>query len=55
MMGEICQIGEEILKLLLEEFQQSTRASRQNCQEVAERIKEEVKRICTESKRIQGE
>ena len=54
MMGEICQIGEEILKLLLEEFQHSTRASRQNCQEVAERIKEEVKRICTESKRIQA-
>ncbi len=54
MMGEICQVGEEILKLLLDEFQQSTRASRQNCQEVAERIRHEVDRICTESKRIQA-
>ncbi|MCL2930836.1 MAG: heterocyst differentiation protein HetZ [Trichodesmium sp. MAG_R03] len=53
-MGEICQVGEEILKLLLDEFQQSTRASRQNCQEVAERIRQEVERICTESKRIQA-
>lgn len=54
MMGEICQVGEEILKLLLDEFQQSTRASRQNCLEVAERIRQEVERICTESKRIQA-
>ncbi|MGK7920204.1 MAG: heterocyst differentiation protein HetZ [Trichodesmium sp.] len=53
-MGEICHIGEEILQLLLDEFQQSTRASRQNCQEVAERIRNEVDRICTESKRIQA-
>ena len=54
MMGEICQVGEEILNLLLDEFQQSTRASRQNCLEVAERIRQEVDRICTESKRIQA-
>lgn len=54
MMGEICLIGEEILQLLLDEFQQSTRASRQNYQEVAERIRNEVDRICTESKRIQA-
>lgn len=54
MMGEICQVGEEILQLLLDEFQQSTRASRQNCLEVAERIRQEVDRICTESKRIQA-
>ena len=54
MMGEICQVGEEILKLLLDEFQQSTRGSRQNCREVAERITHEVDRICTESKRIQA-
>ncbi|MBS9772663.1 MAG: heterocyst differentiation protein HetZ [Trichodesmium sp. ALOHA_ZT_67] len=53
-MGEICQVGEEILKLLLDEFQQSTRGSRQNCREVAERITHEVDRICTESKRIQA-
>ncbi|NEQ38212.1 MAG: heterocyst differentiation protein HetZ [Okeania sp. SIO3I5] len=53
-MGEICQVGEEILRLLLDEFQQSTRASRQNCLEVAERIRQEVDRICTESKRIQA-
>ncbi len=54
MMGEICQVGEEILNLLLDEFQQSTRASKQNCLEVAERIRQEVDRICTESKRIQA-
>ncbi len=54
MMREICQVGEEILQLLLDEFQQSTRASKQNCLEVAERIREEVDRICTESKRIQA-
>ncbi len=54
MMGEICQVGEEILNLLLDEFQQSTRAPRQNCLEVAERIRHEVDRICTESKRIQA-
>ena len=54
MMGEICQVGEEILQLLLDEFQQSTRASRQNCLEVADRITQEVDRICTESKRIQA-
>ncbi|NES66136.1 MAG: heterocyst differentiation protein HetZ [Okeania sp. SIO2D1] len=53
-MGEICQVGEENLKLLLDEFQQSTRASKQNCQSVAERIKQEVERICIESKRIQA-
>ncbi|MEM1171678.1 MAG: heterocyst differentiation protein HetZ [Cyanobacteria bacterium P01_H01_bin.35] len=53
-MGEICQVGEEILQLLLDEFQQSTGASRQNCLEVAERIRQEVDRICTESKRIQA-
>ncbi|NES73019.1 MAG: hypothetical protein F6K24_51380, partial [Okeania sp. SIO2D1] len=54
MMVEICQVSEENLKLLLDEFQQSTRASRQNCQSVAERIKQEVERICIESKRIQA-
>ncbi|NEO53709.1 MAG: heterocyst differentiation protein HetZ [Okeania sp. SIO3B5] len=53
-MGEICQVGEENLKLLLDEFQQSTRASKQNCQSVAERITQEVERICMESKRIQA-
>ncbi|MDY7004741.1 MAG: heterocyst differentiation protein HetZ [Cyanobacteriota bacterium] len=53
-MVEICQVGEENLKLLLDEFQQYTRASRQSCQSVAERIKQEVERICIESKRIQA-
>ncbi|NEQ75579.1 MAG: heterocyst differentiation protein HetZ [Okeania sp. SIO2C9] len=53
-MVEICQVSEENLKLLLDEFQQSTRASKQNCQSVAERIKQEVERICIESKRIQA-
>ncbi|NEP81507.1 MAG: heterocyst differentiation protein HetZ [Okeania sp. SIO3C4] len=53
-MVEICQVGEENLRLLLDEFQQYTRASKQNCQSVAERIKHEVERICIESKRIQA-
>lgn len=43
-----------IYRLLLEELQESTRASESNCAEVAERIEEEVNRICTESKRIQA-
>lgn len=44
----------QIYRLLLEELQQSTRASESNCAEVAARIEEEVNRICTESKRIQA-
>lgn len=54
MMAEVCQMEKPIDRLLLEELQQSTRASVLNCTEVAKRIEEEVKRICTESKRIQA-
>ena len=45
---------EPIFKLLFKELKQSTRASQQGCQDVAERITAEVSRICTESKRIQA-
>jgi hypothetical protein len=51
-MGEICQ-SETIFQKLLRELNLSTRASEQNCRDVAERITEEATRICTESKRIQ--
>lgn len=51
-MGEICQ-SETIFEQLLRELKQSTRASEQNCRDVAQRITEEATRICTESKRIQ--
>lgn len=51
-MGEICQ-SETIFERLLGELKQSTRASEQNCRDVAQRITEEATRICTESKRIQ--
>lgn len=51
-MGEICW-GETIFQKLLRELSLSTRASEQNCRDVAERINEEAARICTESKRIQ--
>lgn len=51
-MGEICQ-SETIFERLLRELKQSTRASEQNCRDVAQRITEEATRICTESKRIQ--
>ncbi|MDF0554396.1 heterocyst differentiation protein HetZ [Kamptonema sp. UHCC 0994] len=53
-MREICQSVEKIFQLLLDELQKSTRASEQNCREVAERLTAEVTRICTESKRIQA-
>lgn len=45
---------EAILQLILSELKQSTRASEQNCREVASRITGEVARICSESKRIQA-
>lgn len=43
-----------IAKLIVEELQRSTRASQQNCLDVANRIAAEVDRICAESKRIQA-
>lgn len=52
--GEICQSVESILQLLLSELKLSTSASEQNCQTVAERLSNEVHRICHESKRIQA-
>lgn len=48
-------IGVEVIfQLLFQEFQQSTKASEQNCRDVATRIAAEVYRICNESKRIQA-
>lgn len=51
--GEICQSEDSIFELLLTELKQSTNASEQNCRQVAERLANEVNRICTESRRIQ--
>jgi hypothetical protein len=45
---------EAILELLLKELQHSTNASQQNCWNVADRLFQEVLRICHESKRIQA-
>jgi hypothetical protein len=48
-------IGVEVIfQLLFQEFRQSTKASEQNCHDVATRIAAEVYRICNESKRIQA-
>ncbi|MCC5636235.1 heterocyst differentiation protein HetZ [Nostoc sp. CHAB 5844] len=48
-------IGVEVIfQLLYKEFRQSTKASEQNCHDVATRITTEVYRICSESKRIQA-
>lgn len=48
-------IGVEVIfQLLFQELQESTKASEQNCRNVAERITAEVHRICSESKRIQA-
>lgn len=44
---------EAIFQLLYNEFRNSTRASEQNCHEVATRLAAEVTRICNESSRIQ--
>ncbi len=45
---------ESIFQLLFKELQQSTKASQQNCHDVAMRLAAEVYRICHESKRIQA-
>ncbi len=45
---------EAILQLVVNELKRSTKASEQNCLEVADRIATEVDRICAESKRIQA-
>ena len=52
-MGNIYQRVEAIFKLLFNELRESTKASEDNCREVAARIASEVARICHESKRIQ--
>lgn len=54
MMAKIDGGVEDIFQLLFTELQQSTRASENNCREVAARIAAEVARICQESKRIQA-
>ncbi|WP_373529360.1 heterocyst differentiation protein HetZ [Nostoc sp.] len=53
-LGENSTGVEVIFQLLSREFQQSTKASQQNCHDVATRITSEVYRICHESKRIQS-
>ncbi|HYW19786.1 MAG TPA: heterocyst differentiation protein HetZ [Nodularia sp. (in: cyanobacteria)] len=45
---------EGTFQLLYQELQESTKASKQNCHDVATRITTEVYRICQESKRIQA-
>lgn len=52
--GEICQSVDAIFQLLLTELKQATTASERNCREVADRLTQEVVRICSESKRIQA-
>jgi hypothetical protein len=51
--GEVCQSVDVIFQLLFHELKQATNASEQHCQAVADRLAQEVMRICTESKRIQ--
>lgn len=45
---------ETLFERLFHKLNQATPASKRNCREVAERIVEEVQRICTESQRIQN-
>ena len=45
---------EETFDLLFKQLRQSTRASEKNCREVANRLSQEVTRICQQSKRIQS-
>ncbi|KAM3101131.1 heterocyst differentiation protein HetZ [Phormidesmis sp. 146-12] len=52
--GDVCQSVDAIFELLLSELQQATNASEQNCRDVADRLTQEVVRICSESKRIQA-
>jgi len=53
-MRENCQSVETIFRLLFDELQKLTRASVENCHDIATRLSTEVERICTESKRIQA-
>jgi hypothetical protein len=52
--GDICQGVEAIFQLLFTELKLSTNASEQNCKDVADRLSQEITRICSESKRIQA-
>jgi len=52
--GDVCQSVDAIFELLLSELQQATTASEQNCRDVADRLTQEVVRICSESKRMQA-
>jgi hypothetical protein len=52
--GEICQSVDSIFQLLVNELRQATKASERHCREVADRLAQEVIRICSESKRIQA-
>lgn len=45
---------EAIFQLLFNELQQSTRASKQNCRDVACRLTAEIIRVCNESRHIQA-
>lgn len=51
--GENIDSVEALSDLLCDELQCSTRASRQHCRDVANRLAKEVARICQESQRIQ--
>jgi hypothetical protein len=50
--GEIEVSSAQISQMFLEELTASTRASKQNCRDVADRLFKEVLRICSESRRI---
>jgi len=53
--GDVCQSAEAIFQMLSSELKQATTASEQrSCNGVADRLTQEVGRICTESKRIQA-
>lgn len=45
---------EAIFNLLFTQLQQATRASEQNCRDIAGRLSREIQRICEESQRIQN-
>lgn len=53
-MRETCKSVDVIFQLLFNELRVSTNASEQDCTQVAERLTQEVNRICAESKRIQA-
>jgi hypothetical protein len=51
--GDVCQSVDVIYQLLLAEFKQATTKSERFCGDVAQRLSDEVGRICVESQRIQ--